>query len=162
MRLRTGNGCLEKKSKVKVYLSSPGLEGDEKELTESPFISLFIDFRRWQRNGFHQRFWGRTKFSASAPSTRDKCLTEGYSRSCRVLMIWSPHTAIPLVLHEALWHNPSSAPSVSTAQYLCRLLLWCCKNSSSYSVLIRICSVQPTTLYVYLLALNKSHLSLKQ
>ncbi len=41
-------------------------------------------------------------FSAVPPMTRDKCLTEGYSPSCGILMVCSRHTPISLVVHEAL------------------------------------------------------------
>lgn len=40
-------------------------------------------------------------FSAALPMTRDKCLTEGYSPSCGILMVCSRHIPISLVVHEA-------------------------------------------------------------
>lgn len=53
-------------------------------------------------------------FSAVEPTTRDKCLTEGYSPGCMILMICSRHTAISLVVHEALWQTEYTALLVRT------------------------------------------------
>lgn len=85
----------------------------------------------WQNHSLHwfqrtgEREWlpsmvlrANKDFSAVVPTTRDKCLTEGYSPSCGILMICSRHPPISLVVHEALWHTRRPGPSVRAQPYV--------------------------------------------
>lgn len=75
------------------------VEGDER-LTESFFTLISEDGgKKWLPSVVLR---ANKDFSAVVPMTRDKCLTEGYSPSCGILMICSRHTPISLVVHEAL------------------------------------------------------------
>lgn len=73
---------------------------DEERLTESFLTWILEDTEKdWLPSGALR---ANKDFSTVVPTTRDKCLTEGYSPSCGILMICSRHTLISLVVHEAL------------------------------------------------------------
>lgn len=76
------------------------MKGDEEGLTESFFTLISEDMEKEWLPSVVLR--ANKDFSAALPMTRDKCLTEGYSPSCGILMICSRHTPISLVVHEAL------------------------------------------------------------
>lgn len=71
------------------------MKGDEEGLTESFFTLISEDMEKEWLPSVVLR--ANKDFSAVVPTTRDKCLTEGYSPSCRILMICSRHTPISLV-----------------------------------------------------------------
>lgn len=106
----------------------PHMEGDEEGLTESFFTLISEDMEKEWLPSVVLR--ANKDFSAVVPTTRDKCLTEGYSPSCGILMICSRHTPISLVVHEALWHTLRSGPSVRAQPHVvgppffCRSQLW--------------------------------------
>ena len=78
----------------------PNMEGDEERLTESFFTLISEDREKeWLPSAVLR---ANKDFSAVVPTTRDKCLTEGYSPSCGILMICSRLYPISLVVHEAL------------------------------------------------------------
>lgn len=87
-----------KNGKVKEFFSH--MEGDEKGLTDSFFTLISEDMKKEWLPSVVLR--ANKDFSAAVPTSRDKCLTEGYSPSCGILMICSRHTPISLVVHEAL------------------------------------------------------------
>lgn len=72
----------------------------KKRLTESFFTLISEDRGKEWLPSMVLR--ANKDFSAVVPTTRDKCLTEGYSPSCGILMICSRHPPISLVVHEAL------------------------------------------------------------
>lgn len=89
-----------KVGRVKNKMSfSSAMAGDEEGLTESFFTLISEDTEKEWLPSVVLRV--NKDFSALAPSTRDKCLTEGYSPSCGILMICSRHSPISLVVHEA-------------------------------------------------------------
>lgn len=93
----------------------PPMEGDETR-TESFFTLTSEDGgKKWLPSVVLR---ANKDFSAVVPTTRDKCLTEGYSPSCGILMICSRHTPISLVVHEALWHTGHPGPSVRAQPYV--------------------------------------------
>lgn len=91
------------------------MEGDE-GLTESFFTLISEDMEKEWLPSVVLR--ANKDFSAVVPMTRDKCLTEGYSPSCGILMICSRHTPISLVVHEALRQAQHSCPSVRAQPYV--------------------------------------------
>lgn len=101
---------------------------DEERLTESFLTWILEDTEKeWLPSGALR---ANKDFSTVVPTTRDKCLTEGYSPSCGILMICSRHTLISLVVHEALWHtwcaglSVRAQPYVVCSPFLCRSQLW--------------------------------------
>lgn len=103
------------------------MKGAAEGLTESFFTLISEDMeKKWLPSVVLR---ANKDFSA-VPMTTDKCLTEGYSPSCVILMICSRHTPISLVVHEALRHTQHSAPSVRAQSYVvgplffCRSQLW--------------------------------------
>lgn len=84
----------------------PSMTGDEKRLTEAFFTSISEDSEKEWLLSVVLR--ANKDFLAVEPTPRDKCLTEGYSPSCMILMICSRHIPISLVVHEALWHTQCS------------------------------------------------------
>lgn len=88
----------------------------KKRLTESFFTLISEDRGKEWLPSMVLR--ANKDFSAVVPTTRDKCLTEGYSPSCGILMICSRHPPISLVVHEALWHTRRPGPSVRAQPYV--------------------------------------------
>lgn len=111
------------------------MKGAAEGLTESFFTLISEDMeKKWLPSVVLR---ANKDFSA-VPMTTDKCLTEGYSPSCVILMICSRHTPISLVVHEALRHTQHSAPSVRAQSYVvgppffCRSQLWRPTKKNTY------------------------------
>lgn len=87
--------------KIGSFLKKNGeVEGDEEKADRSFFTLISEDRGKEWLPSMVLR--ANKDFSAVVPTTRDKCLTEGYSPSCGILMICSRHPPISLVVHEAL------------------------------------------------------------
>lgn len=126
----------------KTFFSS-AMAGDGEGLTESFFTLISEDKEKEWLPSVVLR--ANKDFPALAPSTRDKCLTEGYSPSCGILMI-SRHTPISLVVHEARWHTQCSGLSVRA--------IHCVSTISSEVTIIELYRPKITFLQIFVFILS--------